>query len=124
MDHNAVAVGVGDDGELADRGGHDVGDKNDAARFEPRNLRVKIVRLERDARAVRRRLPDITVAADAERAAADFIFHPHTAGGFHGRLETEHAFVKFARAFDVCDWRAGECDFSEHNFYFLIKVDL
>jgi hypothetical protein len=35
--------------------------------------------------------------------------------GFSINMRTDSA-EKFARAFDVRDWRAGECDFGDHKF--------
>ena len=115
MNHDLVAIGIENDGEATDRRVHGFRGKFHAARFQPRDLGIQIVHFQRDARSVWRRLPDITVAADAQSSVADFVFDPHAAGGFHRRFEAEHAFIKFARAFVFRDWRAGECDFGDHN---------
>ena len=54
-------------------------------------------------------------AADAECAVADVVFHPHAAHGFHRGFESQHAFIKGAGAFDVCNRRAGECNFEDFH---------
>ena len=115
MDEDPVSVRVTDDGELANGSGHGFHDKFHTLGFQAGDLGVEIIGLEGDAGPVRRRLPDIAVATDAKSAVAEIIFHPHAAGGFHGGLESEHAFVEGAGAFDVSDRGSGECDFRKHG---------
>src|SRR5215210_270725 len=54
------------------------------------------------------------MAADADGVRADFVFHPAPAHRLHRWFQLQHAFVKLARARNVCDRDADECDLGDH----------
>ncbi len=116
MNHHLVATGIQDDDKTANRIIHCFHFEFDAFGFKPGNFCIQIVHLKRDARAVLRVFPGITITADGKCVASHVVFHPHAARGFPRRLKTERAPLKFARPLVVNNGRSGKYDFSNHNW--------
>src|SRR3984893_4920344 len=118
MDDDFVAVRVLDHRHAANRTLDVFGIKRDLRCLEVFDRSLEIVDLQRDAGAVGRWFPLIAHASDSKRAVREFVCEPDSLIEFGRWFETEDAFVKLSRPFDVRHWNSNERNVFDFHFGF------